>query len=160
MRLVPATAERAADMAQVHAAAFDEEGWREEDFEDLLDGAGVFGFVALADGEWPLGVILARIAADEMEILTLGVPPEARRKGVAKALVAAALGVAAQSGAAACFLEVAVDNQAAGALYGALGFRLAGLRREYYLRGEERIDAFVLRLDLNGTAGSPYPPAP
>jgi ribosomal-protein-alanine N-acetyltransferase len=156
MHLVPATPDRAADMAQVHAAAFDEP-WREEDFEDLLDGPGVFGFLALADGEWPLGVVLARIAADEMEILTVGVPPEARRQGVAKALVTAALGVAAQSQVASCFLEVAVDNTAAGGLYNALGFRLAGLRREYYLRGEERIDAFVLRLDLNGTPGSPYP---
>ena len=158
MHLVPATAERAADMAQVHAMAFDEP-WREEDFEDLLDGAGVFGFLAY-DGEWPLGVILARIAADEMEILTIGVPPEHRRKGVAKTLAAAALGVAAQSGVTSCFLEVAVDNPAAGDLYGALGFRLAGLRREYYLRGEERIDAFVLRLDLNGASGSPYPSKP
>jgi [ribosomal protein S18]-alanine N-acetyltransferase len=157
MDLVPATPDRAAEMAQVHATAFDEP-WREHEFEDLLAGAGVFGFLVIDDGQ-PLGVLLARIAADEMEILTIGVAPGARRLGVGKALMAGALGIAAQAGAASCFLEVAVDNEAAARLYRALGFAREGLRREYYARGEERIDAFVLRRDLNASGGSPYPEA-
>ena len=61
---------------------------------------------------------------------------EARRKGVARALMEAGLAAARQAGAGACFLEVAIDNPAAIALYERLGFSRAGLRRGYYDRGE------------------------
>jgi ribosomal-protein-alanine N-acetyltransferase len=146
MKLVWATPADAPAMSAVHAAAF-AAPWSAEDFTDLMDGAGVFGLVA-GDAR-PLGVILCRVAAGEMEVLTLGVAPQARRLGIAKALVGAALGAARQAGAEAAFLEVAVDNDAAAALYAGLGFRRAGLRRRYYDRGEgERADALVMRLDL------------
>jgi len=140
----PADAEA---MAQAHTGAFDPP-WRAEDFEDLLEGDGVFGFLA-SDGQ-ARGVILCRIAAEEMEVLTIGVPPDARRRGIAKALMQAALAAARQAKAAACFLDVAVDNRAAVALYARLGFRSAGLRKGYYDRGPEGlVDAIVMRLDLN-----------
>ena len=98
-----------------------------------------------------LGVILCRVVAGEMEVLTVGVAPAARRTGVARALMTAALGAARQAGAEACFLEVADDNESAVALYAGLGFRRAGLRRAYYDRGQgARADALVMRLDLIG----------
>jgi [ribosomal protein S18]-alanine N-acetyltransferase len=137
-------------MALAHAGAFDTP-WREEDFEDLLEGEGVFGFLAADDR--PLGVILCRIAADEMEVLTIGVRPQARRRGVAKALMAAALAAARQARAKACFREVAVDNAAAAGLYADLGFRSAGTRKGYYDRGAQGLaDALVMRLDLNAAS--------
>ena len=140
----------AADMADAHAGAF-EPGWTEQDFDDLLDGQGVFGFLARNADERPLGVILCRVAAEEMEVLTIGVRAEARRAGVAKALMEAAMAAAHEAGAGSCFLEVAVDNDAAAALYEALGFRRAGLRKAYYDRGPAGFtDAVVMRRDLNG----------
>jgi len=143
-----ATPAEAAAMAEAHGGAF-EEPWREEDFEDLLDGAGIYGFVAKAEA--PVGVILCRVAAEEMEVLTLGVAPQARRRGVARGLMETALAAARRAGAKSCFLEVAVDNPAAVALYAGLGFRQAGLRRRYYDRGGGIfVDAHVMRLDLNG----------
>jgi ribosomal-protein-alanine N-acetyltransferase len=154
MKLTWATAAEAPAMAAAHAGAF-EASWREDEFEDLLDGEGIFGFLAADDD--PLGVILCRVAAGEMEVLTLGVTPQARRRGVGKALLVAGLAAARQAGAEACFLEVAVDNDAAAALYAGMGFHRAGLRRDYYDRGAEGlIDAVVMRLDLNEAAGSPY----
>jgi ribosomal-protein-alanine N-acetyltransferase len=133
-------------MAQAHAQAFDRP-WEAAAFADLMAGPGVFGLIARDDA--PRGVILCRVAAGEMEVLTIGVDPAARRAGLGKALVAAALGAARQAGAEAAFLEVAADNAAAVALYAGLGFRRAGLRRAYYDRGDgERADALVMRLDL------------
>jgi ribosomal-protein-alanine N-acetyltransferase len=150
LNLVWATPDEAAAMAAAHAQAFDAP-WREDEFEDLLEGDGIFGFLAHDDA--PLGVILCRIAADEMEVLTIGVKPAARGRGVARALMTAALGAARQSGAAAAFLEVAVDNVAAEGLYASLGFAEAGLRRDYYDRGAAgRMDARVMRLDLTSAA--------
>jgi ribosomal-protein-alanine N-acetyltransferase len=146
-----ATPAHAEAMAQAHAGAFTP-GWREDEFEDLLDGEGVFGFLA-RDEDGPLGVILCRIAAGEMEVLTIGVPAAARRRGVARALMAAALTAARTAGTEACFLEVAVDNAAATALYEGLGFHHAGLRKAYYDRGADGVmDAIVMRLDLNAAS--------
>ena len=147
MRVSWATPADAEAMAQAHAGAFTP-SWRDDEFEDLLDGEGVFGFVAR--DETPLGVILCRIAAEEMEVLTVGVTRAARRRGVAKALMEMALAAAREAGAKACFLEVAVDNDAAAALYAGLGFRRAGLRKSYYDRGPEGfVDAIVMRRELN-----------
>ncbi|MFN3584412.1 GNAT family N-acetyltransferase [Phenylobacterium sp.] len=146
MKLVPATPEEAPAMASAHAQAFDRP-WDEAAFRDLLASTGVFGF--LADGEDPSGVVLCRTIAGEAEILTLAVPPWARRRGIAKALMAAALGTARELGANWAYLEVDVDNAAAVALYEGLGFARAGLRRAYYDRGAAgRADALVMRLDL------------
>jgi ribosomal-protein-alanine N-acetyltransferase len=133
-------------MAAVHAQSF-AQPWDAAAFAELVNGPGVFGFLAGDAAE--LGVIHCRVVAGEMEVLTIGVPPAARRRGVAKALMASALGAARQAGAEAAFLEVAVDNAEAAALYAGLGFRRAGLRRNYYDRGAAgRIDALVMRLDL------------
>ena len=57
---------------------------------------------------------------------------------------------AASLGAVSMFLEVAVTNDAARALYAAHGFTEAGLRRHYYTDGT---DALILRSTLStGTA--------
>ena len=146
MKVAPATPADAPAMASAHAQAFDTP-WDEESFEDLLEGAGIYGFVA--EGDDPMGLILCRIAGGQVEVLTLAVPPWARRRGVAQALIAAALVFAREQGARACFLEVDVANRPAIGLYERLGFAEAGLRRGYYDRGSAgRADALVMRLDL------------
>jgi ribosomal-protein-alanine N-acetyltransferase len=149
VRLDLATPEDAPAMASAHAQAFDTP-WDEMDFEDLLDGPGIFGFVVRAED--PAGVLVCRTAAGEAEILTVGVAPWARRQGIGKALMVAAIGVARGVGATEMFLEVDIDNAGAVSLYERLGFQRAGLRKAYYDRGSNgRADALVMRLDL--TAG-------
>jgi len=150
MKLELATPEDAPAMASAHAQAFDNP-WDETDFEDLLDGPGIFGFVVRAED--PAGVLICRTAAGEAEILTVGVAPWARRRGVGKALMVAAIGVARSAGADRMFLEVDVDNTGAVILYERLGFERAGLRKAYYDRGANgRADALVMRLDLTSGA--------
>lgn len=150
MKLSAARPEDAPAMASAHAQAF-ERPWDEIDFEDLLDGPGVFGFVAWEED--PAGVVVCRTVAGEAEILTVGVAGWARRRGVGQALMAASIGVARQAGATAMFLEVDVGNSAAVALYERLGFAQAGLRKAYYDRGANRhADALLMRLDLTSRA--------
>ncbi len=88
---------------------------------------------------------MVRVAADEAEILSIGVEPAARRTGLGAALVARAAEAAHASGARTLFLEVATGNAAARALYGGFGLREAGRRKAYYGAGE---DALILRADL------------
>jgi ribosomal-protein-alanine N-acetyltransferase len=142
MTLSWAVTEDAGDLAAIHAAAFDRP-WDEKAMREMLAGSGAFGLKT--DG----GLILCRVMAGEMEVLTLAVAPDRRRQGLAKTLLAAAIEAARQSGAKAAFLEVADDNAPAAALYAGQGFRRAGLRRAYYDRGANgRVDALVMRLDL------------
>jgi ribosomal-protein-alanine N-acetyltransferase len=131
----------------VHAKAFDN-AWTAADIARLMHILG--GFALIAEEEGVVGFILARTVAGEAEILTLAVAPWARRRGVASALVEAAVSEARRRGAHAVFLEVAADNPAALALYQGAGFAQAGLRRAYYGRsGAPAADALVLRRALN-----------
>ena len=143
MRPEYAGPERAGRLAEIHARAFDHP-WAEPAIADLMRSPGAVGFEA--DG----GFVLVRALAGEAEILTLAVEPGARRRGLGRALVRAAVGAAVAAGAEALFLEVAADNAAAVALYEGEGFARAGLRRGYYARpsGEPQ-DALLLRLALN-----------
>lgn len=143
----------AAALAAIHAACFPPaERWDERAMASLLAQPGVFGLI---DPEG--GCVLARIAADEAEILTLAVVPERRRQGRGRALLDAARREAAQAGALALFLEVAEDNAAALALYAAQGFGPVGRRRAYYPGGG---DALVLRgtLDARRRGEQAVPP--
>ena len=101
---------------------------------------GVFG---LLDGRG--GMLLARVAAEDAEVLTLAVEPCSRRRGVARTLLRAAITEARARGAAALFLEVATTNLAARSLYRQAGMGEVGQRRRYYADGS---DAIVLRVKL------------
>lgn len=125
-------------LAGLHTLAFPPtESWSADAMALMLEMPGSFGL-------WQpeVGVVLCRVALDEAEILTIGVVPAARRHGLGAALLLAALAGGAARGAVAMFLEVAADNRAAQALYGALGFLPVGRRRHYYGQGR---DAQVLR---------------
>jgi ribosomal-protein-alanine N-acetyltransferase len=148
MKLRFASEEDAEALETVHAKAFDN-AWTAADIARLMQILGGFSLIA-EDHDGVVGFILARVMADDGEILTLAVAPWARRRGVASALVEAAALEAGRRKARTLFLEVAADNEAALALYERLGFDRAGLRRAYYARrGAPAADAFVLRRPLN-----------
>ncbi|WP_291830228.1 GNAT family N-acetyltransferase [Bosea sp. (in: a-proteobacteria)] len=131
----------AAALAALHAAAFPPaDRWGADAIGLMLEMPGAF--VVHRPGE---GFALARVAAEEAEILTLAVHPGARRQGHGAVLLAGAMAGALARGARAMFLEVAEANQAARGLYGAAGFAEIGRRRRYYPDGG---DALVLRRDL------------
>lgn len=89
-----------------------------------------------------IGLLVARIAADEMEILNLAVDPRWRRRGAGGALVATALGHGRRAGATRVFLEVRESNRAAREFYERQGFTVAGRRVRYYHQPAE--DAILM----------------
>jgi len=114
---------------------------------DLLKPPSAWALVAETDR--PIGFLIAQTAADEAEILSIGVSAGYRRKGVGKTLINSLLQRASLKGAAKIFLEVAADNAGGIALYEAAGFERVGLRRNYYKRrGGVYVDALILRRDL------------
>lgn len=139
--LRPAGTADAETLAQIHATAFaGTAAWDADALARLAETPGVFALMEASAP--PAGFILMRLVADEAEVLTLAVRPEARRQGVAAALLEAALAHALAAGIARCFLEVAENNAAARALYERHGFSETGRRPGYYRSGAE--DALVL----------------
>jgi ribosomal-protein-alanine N-acetyltransferase len=129
-------------LAAIHAAGFPPaEVWNTALIAGHLSMPGVFALLA-----GTRGMIMARVAADEAEILTLAVAPAARRRGIGAALLAAAAARARDAGAVNLFLEVAQTNAAARALYAAAGFTQVGHRKGYY---DDGTDALVLAKPLN-----------
>jgi len=82
----------------------------------------------------------------EADILTVGVVPEQRGKGIAKALMAQITDWAKSQGTTAMMLEVKVDNVEAIGLYQSLGYSQLNVRKNYFGPG---LDAQVMRLELS-----------
>lgn len=143
----PCAAVHAEILALVHAAAF-AEPWDAAAFRILMATPGSLSFLAQSPTS-VLGFILGRVAADECEVLTIGVKPEARRKGVAGRLLDRLITAAAEAGARRIYLEVAVGNGPARRLYDSRGFSVVGRRPRYY-RAADGIgeDAVVLGRDV------------
>jgi ribosomal-protein-alanine N-acetyltransferase len=141
MTAEPVTVVHADALAAIHAAAFPpDEIWSSKVISLHIGLPGGFGF---ADKRG--GMILARTIMDEAEILTLAVLPEARRLGLGRALLRAAMRQAAATDARTMFLEVAEENTAARHLYTSQGFTEVGRRKRYYANGD---DALVMRVAL------------
>jgi [ribosomal protein S18]-alanine N-acetyltransferase len=140
--LAPLGPAHAGLIAGMHHVCF-AEPWSEKAMAELLALPGVYGW--LAAGEQPEGFVLARVAADEAEILTILVLPPYRRQGVAERLLGAAFDNAKMQGAEKMYLEVASSNESAQQLYTKVGFTLVGRRKAYYASGA---DALLLARDI------------
>jgi ribosomal-protein-alanine N-acetyltransferase len=93
----------------------------------------------------PQGFLIARIAGDEAELLTLTVEPAHRQQGLAAALLAEAMRQLRAAGAKQLFLEVERGNTPALRLYDAFGAVRVGRRKAYYEHGA---DAAIFSLAL------------
>ncbi len=132
-------------LAALHARCFTSpRPWSAGEFAALLEEPAVF---LLAGAH---GFALGRVIADEAELLTIAVAPEARGRGLGHRLMAGFEAEAARRGAARAFLEVAEDNDAALRLYKARGYRESGRRRGYYRRRRgPAADAVLMVRDLS-----------
>ena len=91
------------------------------------------------------GLLIARKAADEAEILTLCVAPVCRNVGLGRALLETAVKELRSAGVRQLFLEVEESNDAALKLYRALGAVPVGKRQRYF---ESGADAAIFSLAL------------
>jgi ribosomal-protein-alanine N-acetyltransferase len=134
-------------MAAIHASCFPRP-WDEGAMAQFICGPDRLCLIASAlddQGAVAAGLLIARKAADEAEILTFGVAPSCRRMGLGRALLQRAIAVLAASGAKRLYLEVEDGNEAALTLYRALGAVPVGRRSGYYEHGA---DASIFSLAL------------
>lgn len=133
-------------MASLHDQCFPEPS-TEQSLGEILTMAGAFGLAARRGAEGPaIGFAIGRVAADESELLLLGVVAPERRQGVATALLRQVCERVRAAGCRRLFLEVAETNRAAQALYRAHGFTVVGRRPNYYcVAGQPPVAALTLR---------------
>ncbi len=135
-------------LAGIHAASF-EHGWSADEFRVMSNATHNRLYVAESDGVI-LSFILLTVVAGEGEILTIATAPDHRGRGHAGGLLKHVAENLVAENADSVFLEVAVDNAEALALYSRAGFRSAGVRKAYYSRtGAPAVDAHILRLALD-----------
>ncbi len=149
LSLLWASPDRAVDIADLHARLFDPP-WDAENIAQLIEHPAAAAFVAQVRAPKTLvGFVIGQIAADEAEILSVGVAPEWQRRGIARQMIEGLVRAAQRAEVRRLYLEVAADNTPALKLYKGLGFSAAGRRKAYYRRpGGQPVDAVVLALDL------------
>jgi [ribosomal protein S18]-alanine N-acetyltransferase len=140
-------------VARLHAQCFDD-AWGPATLRRVLAMPGTFGLTARTRSPPAmLGFALARIAAYECELLSLGVDPAMRSRGIGARLLIATMARAVAGAAPRFFLEVAEDNAAAQKLYTDHGLVPIGRRPNYYtLKDGARIAAVTMCRLLDGAA--------
>jgi len=113
--------------------------------ETLTNDCGLL-LVACGESGCVCGHIFGVIAADELEIHTLAVHPDFRRKHIGRMLLNAVIAKAQQRNVARAYLEVRSRNLPAISLYTKTGFSTCRLRRNYYSGDND--DALVMFLDI------------
>jgi ribosomal-protein-alanine N-acetyltransferase len=144
----PLLAVRRADvdrLARLHALCFPAEPWDAVALAQILAMPRAAGRLAEDENGDAVGLLFDLTTGEETEILTLGVHPAARRRGIAQALIADLFARTVAAGAGRVVLEVAADNEPALRLYRRLGFRTVGRRPGYYRRpAGPPMDAWLL----------------
>ena len=125
--------------------------WSENMLSDALFDPKA-SFIVAEDGEGGvLGYAGLQVVLDEGTITNIAVRPEYRRQGVARQLLDVFLNFARGNHLAFLTLEVRSSNYGAIALYGELGFRSVGRRKNYYEHPKE--DALIMTKEFDyGTA--------
>ena len=105
--------------------------WSASSFEDALRQGWHSRVLKDADHR-VLGYYIAMTAGDDEELLTITVHPDQTGQGYGKALLADLIHLAHARGAHRLFLEVRASNMPAIGLYEKLGFKMTGMRKNYY----------------------------
>ena len=93
------------------------------------------------------GYLCAGLIMDEGHILNLAVGPGMRRTGIASVLIGDVIDRLREKECRFLFLEVRDSNTAAREIYRKFGFKVIGIRKNYYVSPVE--DAIIMRMRLD-----------
>lgn len=128
MTVVPMQERHLAALAAIEQACF-HAPWSEAMLREEL-GKGLF--LAAEQAGRTVGYVGCQTVLDEGYITNVAVSPDARRQGIARALLRELLARAAERALVFVTLEVRASNAPAIALYAQAGFEPVGTRRNFY----------------------------
>ena len=111
-------------------------------------GEGHEQSLVIGDDNLLAGFVVYQTVLDEGSIHNIAVHPAHQRRGLARALVLAALDAMEKQCVTRVWLEVRESNDAARALYSALNFQLDGKRKNYYRSADGRENALLMSKPL------------
>jgi ribosomal-protein-alanine N-acetyltransferase len=141
IRPATATAGDVAAIVAIESACFGPSAWSEALVTDEVRSER--HVVLVTDDLTAYGAV--SLAADVADLDRIAVLPDARGRGVARAVLTTLVDRARDLGAERMLLEVAADNTAAIGLYEAHGFDTISTRAGYYAGG---VDALVMELAI------------
>lgn len=119
--------------------------WSRQSFEAVLSSDGAF--IAEADDNGStVGFACVSIIPPEAELMNIAVDEKHRKKGIAASLLDFSIKETISMGGEVMYLEVRESNAPARHLYEKFGFKMIGVRRNYYTL--PRDNAVIMRLDL------------
>ena len=116
--------------------------WSENSVASELDNKWALWLVALEEDR-VVGYIGSQTSIDETDVMNVAVHSDCRRRGIAEGLIETLVAELKKRGSHALMLEVRASNTPAITLYGKLGFRQVGCRKNYYRNPKE--DALIMR---------------
>lgn len=126
-----------------------EHAWSEDAFAAFFEQPGRYASILSAAGT-PTGLALVQWGCDQADLVTFGILPRYRRKGLARYFIANIADDLVSAGVKTLFLETRSNNHAACRLYMSAGFQMIGRRKDYYkLQNGKREDALQFSLCLN-----------
>ena len=155
LSLVPLTVKDGLILEHLHATCFPD-AWDQATFDHLLRETSTCGWMAISLERVPVGFILARVLGSEAEILTFSVDPLHQREGIGRCLLRELLNFLISVNCEKVFLEVAVDNEAAIALYTSMGFTIIGSRLNYYKRADQTFVSAIVMAYVQETINLNY----
>lgn len=147
VRIIPMTGDHLDEVAELERICFAAPWSRNMLAEELENDCAAF-LVALDDDGRVVGYAGVQVVLDEGYITNVAVRPECRRNGIAGKLLRVFLDFARAHRLAFLTLEVRASNYGAIALYGGLGFRSVGRRKNYYEHPRE--DAIIMTREFGG----------
>lgn len=141
MEITQMTRAHVAQIAALEEACF-ADPWSERSVASELENPLSLWLVALEDGA-VAGYVGSQSVLGEADMMNLAVAPAYRRRGIARALLAALEQALDARQVGSLCLEVRAGNAPAIALYTACGYRQVGLRPGYYHHPRE--DALILK---------------
>lgn len=133
-------------VAALERVCFPADPWSEELFRDALDNPAVAVLLAQGEDGGVLGYAVLSTVLDEGNLDNIAVAPDARRQGVADALLGVLTGFGREH-LSVLLLEVRASNAPAIALYEKHGFAAVGRRKSYY--DAPREDAILMTLEFD-----------
>lgn len=139
-----ATSEDIPALLEMEERCFVDRAYSREQIQWFLDSPKAVTFLSLRD-EGVVGSVMLSMRGRRGKIVSVGVLPEWRGKGVGKELLHKAEEWFGNSGIRELELEVGVNNREAATLYMSLGYRTTKILKKYY-HGKE--DAYLMRKRL------------